>query len=222
MTRITPGGDKMRVCACWQEFLEIVVNWISHGYRDYCIITYPEEKRDRWQRTDDKLNKKYGLNAPRHFRYRNKKAKKASYAGVRWDMYALILRTPGDACQAEDDRFHALDKVSYLLSVGDTLVLRIGPRGPRGQKCGVYIEKQCVRNIRAELLEDISHRRVDLVISGFDRLNGIPAYSGVTKQKADLLTDILKAAKSRKLRLKRSDFRFITRRLIYTKKAPSA
>jgi hypothetical protein len=202
------------LCNTWQGFLQQVVTLVGHGYHNYCLTVYPDSKQDRWLKIDDKLIKKYEADLGKDARYRRQKKGLGNYIFLRRESMAVIFRSTGDYVQ-RNDTFVDIAESPLIIQVGDTLRLKIVPIGSRGH-CTVYIEKQVLRDFKAELFDHCRHRRVDILISRFQALNGIPAYSGITQQKSVLLSEILKEAKKHGLQLKRSDFPIQTRRKIYT------
>lgn len=201
------------LCGNWQGFLQQVVTLVGHGYQHYCLTIYPDSKRDKWRKIDEKLIKKYEADLGKDARYRRQKKGLANCMFLRWECIAIIFRSPGDYAQ-RDDTFVDIEEAPLIFQVGDTLRLKIVPVGSRG-RCTAYIDKEVLRDIKAELLDHCRHRRLDILKRRFQALNGIPGFSGITQQKSVLLSEILKEAKRHGLQVKRSDFPIKTRRKIY-------
>lgn len=201
------------ICTSWQGFMQHIITLVGHGYHHYCLTIYPESKRDKWLIIDEKLIKKYEADLGKDARYRRQKKGLANFMFLRWQNCAVIFRTSGDYVQ-RDDTFVDIAESPLIIQVGETLKLKIVPVGSRGH-CTVYIEKQVLRDLKAELLDHCRHRRLDILKNRFQALNGIPAYSGITQQKAGLLAEVLKEAKRHGLDVKRSDFPIKTQRKIY-------
>lgn len=196
------------LCNTWQGFIQQLVNLMSHGYRYYCVINLPEKKRDTWGNIDKKLIQKYSANMGKDKRYRRLLQGDANHIYLRWGNRALILRTPGRVLEADDVFFDLNDK-PLLVRAGGTLQLKIVSTGIKG-RCTVYIDKGVYREIKAELLNHVRYRRLDVVQKRFDVLDGIPRYSGITQQKAQLVTALIEAGAKHGLKLKRKDLHFQT------------
>jgi hypothetical protein len=209
-----PGGEIMgkHICTSWQGFLQQLITLISHGYRYYCKIEYPMQKQDKWYAIDTKLIAKYDADISKDKRYRNQLKEQANYMFIRWENYALVLRSAGVFMES-DDRFVDIKEKPLVLDVGATLRLKIVPVGSKGHVTA-YIEKSVYREIKAELLDHCRHKRVDVLKGRFSALNGIPAYSGIVQQKAALLTEVVIEGRRHGLKLLRKDFIFRTGRKI--------
>ncbi|QEM68771.1 hypothetical protein FO488_11795 [Geobacter sp. FeAm09] len=200
-------------CTTWQGFLQQLITLISHGYRYYCLTEYPIKKQDKWETSDMKLIKKYDADIGKDKRYRNQQKGRANYTFLRWGKIALILRSAGEYEEA-GDRFVDIREKDLVLEVGDTMRIRIVHEGSKG-RVTAYLEKQVYRDIKAELLDHCRHRRLDVLKGRFAALNGLPGYSGITQQKAGLVTDIIREGKKHGVTLQRKDFPIRTSRKIY-------
>jgi hypothetical protein len=201
------------VCTTWQGLLQQLITLIGHGYRFFCLTEYPVNKQDKWEAIDSKLIKKYDADVGKDKRYRNQQKGRANYMFLRWGKLALILRSGGEY-EETDDRFVDIRNKELVLEVGNTMHIKIVPEGSKG-RVTAYMDKQVYRDIKAELLDHCRHRRLDVLKGRFAALNGLPAFSGITQQKAGLVTDIIREGKKHGLSLQRKDFPVRTARKIY-------
>lgn len=200
------------VCTSWQGFLQQLITLIGHGYCFYCKTEYPIKKQDKWDAIDAKLITKYNANIGKDKRYRNQQKGIANYMYLRWGKLALLLRSVGEYMET-DDRFADIHEKALVLEVGDTMKIKIVPEGSKG-RVTAYMDKQVFRDIKAELMDHCQHRRPDILKARFSALNGLPAYSGITQQKAGLVSDVIREGKRHGLALQRKDFLIRTARKI--------
>lgn len=202
------------LCDSWQGFIQQIVTLVGHGYAHYCLTMYPEKKRQKWSEIDRKLITRYEADLGKDQRYRRQQKGLANCMFLRWDNCALLLRSPGECSHNDADTFVDIAEKPLVIQVGETLRLKIVPVGSRGH-CTVYIDKAVLRDLKAELMDHCRHRRRDVILKRFQALNGIPAYSGVTQQKAGLVTDVINVSKRHGLKLGRKDLFIKTGRKIY-------
>lgn len=200
------------LCSSWQGFLQQVVYQVSRGYVYYCIVEYPEKKRDKWSKTDTKLIQKYQADLSKDQRYRRKAKQLANFMFLRWDKWSVILHTAGEIEGVHyDDKFHGIE--------GRPLELRLnlGYRIHKGAKgeVTVHLTSESYRGVKAALDHAISSRRQNLLVDEFNRLNGLPCWGGIVEQKSQLLEHILRKAGKCGIKVERSDFRFLTKRKVY-------
>lgn len=201
------------LCNTWQGFIQQLVTLVGHGYSQYCLISYPEQKRPKWPEIDQKLIKKYESDLGKDQRYRRQLKGVANCMFLRWESCVVILRSAGESA-ATNDTFYAISDRTLIIPVGDTLKLKIVPVGSRGT-CTVYIDKTVLRDIKAELLDHCRHRKREVLMKRFQALNGIPAFSGVTQQKAGLVTALIMEAKRHGMKLTRKDLLIRTGRKVH-------
>lgn len=202
------------LCDSWQGFVQQIVTLVGHGYSMYCLINFPEKKRPKWPETDLKLIEKFEADLGKDQRYRRHLKGLSNCIFLRWESCAVILCSPGECLQQGNDVFYEIADKPLVIQVGETLRLKVVPIGSRGN-CTVYIDKAIFRDLKAELMDHCRYRRLDVLKSRFQALNGIPAYSGITQQKALLVTALIKEGKRHGLKLTRKVFQFQTKRKIY-------
>jgi hypothetical protein len=60
-------------CRSWQGFVQQLVYLVSRGgYFYYCLVQYPLEKKEKWEKIDTKLIGKYQCDKSKYQRARNK------------------------------------------------------------------------------------------------------------------------------------------------------
>jgi hypothetical protein len=201
------------LCDSWQGFIQQIVSLAGHGYWLYCQTYYPAKKLEKWLSIDQKLIAKYSCDSGKDKRYRRQLSGQANVIFLRWGNTALLLRSSG-ILDGADDQFVSIYDRPILVTVSDTLTLKIVANGSKG-RATVYLDRSSFREIKAELLLKVSQRHIDAMRIQFDLLNGIPAFSGISQQKAKLLESILKEAKKHRIILKKDDFRINTGRKIH-------
>ena len=141
-------------------------------------------------------------------RYYHKKAGQANYIFLRHELMFIILKTDGR--EIDDTRFKDIRRDPLILRIGSELELKLHRKaGDKGVT--VHLSDGCYKNIKYEMLVMLEHRQKNNVIYKFNALNGIPAYSGMYEHKRQLLNELLKTAKKHNIKLKRDEFRLITK-----------
>ncbi|MBV6425128.1 MAG: hypothetical protein NAOJABEB_02942 [Steroidobacteraceae bacterium] len=174
------------ICDDWVTYVRQILNRGGHGYVLVCPLAVPSKKRNKIREIDAKLQKKYNTEISKDARYRRKKAGLANCAYIRWDLYAVVMMTAGDLPERDEgDRFFNLVDRPYTFRVGDMIEIKIGP-ARSGKKFTAYLSKQSYREIKAVLRDHAEHRRIEQVIKYYERLQGLPAFSGIITQVAEL------------------------------------
>lgn len=199
-------------CSTWQGLIQQVVYQVSRGYRYYHVTYYPDHKKDRWPAIDKKLMKKYPI-LSKDQRYRRKMAGAANFFIIRWQHCAVILMSPGGHGEL-GDRFDVIQDKPLSIKVSNIIELIIH-HGATGKGITVHFSRECYRGLKAILWDAAHTGKRKLLIEEFNRLNGIPAWSGISEQKGQLLTYLLTQAKVHNIPVTRADFRFVTRRTIH-------
>lgn len=171
----------------WTEYVRQILNHAGHGYECYCPIEIPEKKRDRLDQIDRKILGKYPMcEWDKDRRYRAKKAGMANFVYIRWNLSGILMHTPGKLVEIEDpDRFFSLRERPYVFQVGSWVSIKIGP-ARKGKKFTAYLTKQSYRSIKALLRENIEKRRFDEFRKYYERLEDLPAFSGIVAQVHEL------------------------------------
>ncbi|BCS52656.1 hypothetical protein [Geobacter sp. SVR] len=197
--------------ADWQGYVQQIVNLMGHGYQDYCLVKLPMKKQAEWGTIDQRIAGKYCADLGKDKRYRRQLKGLANYAYLRWEDAAVILRTNGEPLPTTD-RFVSLHDKPLQVRVGESTVLKVVPASHKGRKVTVYLAKDKYREIKAGLLDNVRHRQLDVLHGAFSRLDGLPPYAGIVRQKAELVTAIVLEGKRHGLKLCRKDFPFRTKR----------
>lgn len=199
-------------CSTWQGLIQQLVYQVSRGYRYYHVTYYPECKQDKWPAIDTKLMKKYPP-LSKDQRYRRKMAGDANFYILRWQQCAVILMSSGKHGELGDS-FNDIQEKPIAIRVSSIMELIIH-QGATGKGVTVHFSRECYRGLKAILWEAAHTGRKKLVIDEFNKLNGIPAWSGISEQKNQLLAYALVQAKAHKIVTTRADFRFVTKRTIH-------
>jgi hypothetical protein len=192
--------------------LQQTVYQVGRGYHFFCCIEYPELKKDKWNRIDEKLMNKYGTAKSKHQRYRQKYKGHANFIFLRWQKYVLILHTAGEMEQIKyDDIFHDIRKKPLTFQPGNlAFIIHHGAKGMT-----VHLNSESYKGVKALLQDALRLHNRELLVNEFDRLNGLPCWSGVVEQKKQLLDYVLKNAGKHGIKIDRKDFRLKTGRKIY-------
>lgn len=198
------------LCISWQGFIQQVVYQISRGYYWYCLVAYPETKQDRWPRIDKKLIEKYSADLSKDQRYRRKAKGVANFMFLRWGHFAVILHTQGIGQVSDRDHFDDIRKKPLEVRLNLGYRIHFGSNGVT-----VHFDRESYQGVKEILADAVRLHNPRLLKLEFDRLNGIPCWSGVVEQKRQLLAFALRAARKNGLVVKREEFRFNTRRKVY-------
>ncbi len=201
------------LCTCWQAFIQQIVHNVSHGYFYYHYHTLTENRRPKLPTIDEQIETRFETDRSKDQRYRAKKRGDPSYFYLRHELKLIIMRTDGDEWRAarRDQIFYDIRQTPLEVRIEGEggLVLKLHRKAANG--ISVCLTKACYRDKKAEMLELLEHRQIDLLKYVFNALNGVPAYSGVVEHKKLLLQEILNAAKKHRIWLRREDFRLRTK-----------
>lgn len=171
----------------WKDFVKLLLNHAGHGYVEYSSFVIPDKKITKAEAIDRKILNKYpeaGHNKDQ--RYRNKRAGKANFAYLRWQNVGVILCTEGDVKERPDpDQFVRLDSAPLIFAVGSTVEIKIA-KAKAGRKYTAFLSKQSFRTIKGILRDNIRHHRIEVAVKYWDRLRGLPAFSGILEQTREL------------------------------------
>lgn len=217
------------LCKRWQGLLEMMVNLIGNGYYDVHITYLPEKKMDKWKNIDEKLIRKYKADLTKDQRYQRKKKGLAHFRYLRWENIAIIMHTPGDIIspgdmpkfkdkfnqkQLEmyviemDDRFTDVRQNPIFLRISDEVIfdIRLLPKKEKGKNVAtVRFAKSMIKDIKADLEENLAARAKNKVLYLYGMLNGVPAWRGIIIQKRALKRFILQRAKKHHVTFKEED-----------------
>ena len=201
------------ICASWQGLLQQLAWLLSRGYWYHHVTYLPERKRDRWERIDQKLIKKYGCDKTKWQRARLKKKGVANFYYLRWENVAVLMHTSGDIPSdiVYDDHFR------NIMAKGkkNRLKVQISPlvgfefyQDPKG--ITVKLDKQTYAGIKDHLETVVATKNVAKIVHEYNKLNGFPAFRGIVRQKIELAKFILNRAGHHQIRLSPQDLRIIT------------
>ncbi|MGG4425000.1 hypothetical protein ABEP71_19120 [Bacillus velezensis] len=197
----------------WQGFLQQLDFLIAKsGYRYFHVTNYPEHKQDKWDKIDQKLIEKYQTNMTRSQRYRNKEKKNANFWFLRYEGVAVILMATGKFKGAEtqvkdgiviDDEFFDIQKKDLKIKIGKMSNFKI--HYVNG-KITVSMANQMYQEIKYKLLEVAKLKDLNKAKFEFQKLNGLPAWSGINEQKFQLLDVLVQELKRHNVQAKKSSF----------------
>jgi hypothetical protein len=214
----------------WQGLIQQLVYLLGRGYYYWCLMYLSESKRDRWHKTDQKLINKYQMDISKHQRSYRKKKGISNFYYLRWEHIAVMLHTEGTLPENYDDKFFDIRNTKLTLRIGPFSAVTIsyekdtrkkkakkkGGKRVKGEKrknvIVVRLEKECYRNLKAELREVAQTKNKAKMIRMFDRLNGFPSWSGIFCQKEQLAKYLVSEAKKHNVKLSLSDLRIVRKR----------
>jgi DNA-binding cell septation regulator SpoVG len=207
-------------CRSWQGFVQQLVYLVSRGgYFYYCLVQYPLEKKEKWEKIDTKLIGKYQCDKSKYQRARNKNKGFINFYFIRYGHIALIMHTPGklpEGITIDDPFFDCRDKKHRLnVPVGSMRLWIMPPGDPNHRSVTVQLAKQSYRDIKASLSSVCRAQYKKAVIAEYDRLNGLPAWSGIVRQKRMLARYTVRQARKNCIPLQINELRLNTRRTIY-------
>jgi len=202
----------------------MIVNLVGNGYY-YVHITYlPESKKEKWQKIDQKLIEKYKADLTKDQRYQRKKKNIAHFRYLRWENIAIVLHTPGEIISPgtmqhphlntkqlelyaieKDDSFSNVRQHPVFLRISDGVVfdIRFLPKKAKKKEVvTVRLEKQMVKDIKAQLEEYLAARAKNKVLFTYHNLNGFPAWGGIISQKRSIKKFILQCARKHSIKIK--------------------
>jgi len=168
----------------WKNFIYVILNNVSQGYWYFSQFQYPEKKRDKWEKIDEKIINKYNVNISKDQRYRNKKKGKANYRFFRWENQAILLRTEGERLQQDDERWIKLEgKERILIIVGNTEfeIKKIN------EKFSVKVSKKTFSEIKTDIKTKLEKKLINQALYVFNNFNNLPNYTFLKKQKRDII-----------------------------------
>lgn len=202
------------LCDRWQGFIQQTVFLIGRGYHFHCLAILPEKKKERWDEIDKKLIGKYQADKSKFQRARQKQKGTTNFFYLRWDNLALILHTKGVIADgiAYDDRFLDVRDKPLTISISENITLLVYVENG---KVSVKLEKESYRGFKACIEDVCKLKDKRTIIREFDKINGLPAFSGIIDQKRRLATFTAKQAKKHQVDLSPKELRVNTRRKIF-------
>jgi len=201
------------LCKSWQFLLQQLVYQISKGYCYYYVGTIPMGKASKCKQIDEKIISKYNIDLSKFQRYRRKEKELANFYYLRWKNVFVILHTAGsfekelildDEFKDIRDKKKKLDRLQIRISdnVGFEITLK-HKTGQIDRAVTISFDRASMQNFDTELKELVQYKKINEIPKFFTRLNGIPAWSGITQQKAVLLGNLYKYAKEYGLNTKK-------------------
>lgn len=205
------------LCGSWQGLIQQVVYLVSRGYYYHHIEYLPQKKSARFPKIDQKLIEKYKADKSKYQRARQKNKKIANFYYLRWDNIAIIMHTLG-AVEPDifyDDKFidirHNKGKINLKISDYISLDILLGELKQGGiRHTTVKLDKQTYAGFK-NVLRDISKTHNKAIIKReFNKLNGLPAWSGIIEQKRKLAKFLIKEARHNQVDLAEKELRINT------------
>lgn len=201
------------LCNSWQFLLQQLVYQISKGYYYYHVGTIPMNKASKCKQIDEKIIRKYNIDLSKYQRSRKKVKGLANFYYLRWRNIFIILHTEGDFEKELilNDEFKDIrDKKKKLdrlqIRISDNISFEISLKHKTGQTdraVTISFDRASMQNLNTELSELVQYKKLNEIEKFFTRLSGIPAWSGITQQKAVLLGNLYKYAKEYGLNTKK-------------------
>jgi hypothetical protein len=203
------------LCSSWQALIQQLAHNLTHGYNYYHYYKLDEKRRDKLYRIDSLMVSRFETDKSKDKRYHHRKAGKANYFYLRYDLMVVILRSEGVETDEKrlEQKFKDIKKEPIEINIGDEIVLKLHFTATEGFT--IHFTRTCYRELKYKFAELLEKRQVEQVKYWFNALNGMPAYAGIIEHKRKLLDYILKTAKKHGISLKRTDFRLIMRRKVY-------
>lgn len=206
--------DYRYLCVTWQGLLQMTVYLVSRGYWHYCLTILPEAKSDRWKTIDNKLIDRYQTALSKWQRARRKMKGHANFYYLRWHNLSLLFHTEGTIESISvEDKFADIRIIPMELSISSLVTLSVSVDSVSNKKShiGVRLNRDSFRGIKASIHETVKKKNLWLLKAEIDRLNGLPAYSGIIRQKRLLAQYAAKQAHKNQLKITPVFFRINTK-----------
>ena len=197
-------------------FLQQIVYKITQGY-EYVHIGYLDlNKKNKFEKIDRKIIDQYIADASTSRRYNNKKSGRANFVYYRHkNIYIIMMATQkfnGKETKTSEkivitEQFNHFEKGDKLvITFNDYREFRIG-RG-EDDKVTVFMSDDMYNDVAARLLSHNDSKRFDYVVRDFNKLNGLPAWQGINRQRFKLKRRLLKQSQFKKKELEAYAERF--------------
>lgn len=206
----------------WQGLIQMIVYLAGRGYYHWHMIYLPESKQHKWASIDKKLITKYGMDISKYTRRDRKKRNIANFYYLRWEHIAILLHTDGEItgkvqtsiAKLNDtiDEFFDIRKTHMFLNIGDISTYEIYKDQ---DTIVVKLEKQFYRELKTGLMDVAETKNKSRMKHTFNKLNGMPSWSGVYAQKKALAKFLVKQARKNGVKLNLSDLRMVRKRFVY-------
>jgi len=183
----------------YKVFLQELVRRFSYGYYLYGLTYYPEKKKDKWLKIDEKLLQKYSIfTLSKYQRARRKRAGLINGRILRYKKWMVIQVTLGqDDVQIikEENLVDIRKKTLILKNLYGTLSFRIGIKE---KGFTVYLEKECWRDLKAYWHEKAAKATPIELIQEWKKFDqACPSWTGITSQKISLRKEVIERLKKR-------------------------
>lgn len=204
------------LCKSWQGFLQQIVAQLSFGYEYYHLVTYPEKKKDKWTKIDEKLIKKYQTKKSRFQRSRLKSKGISNFYFIRWQNTAIILHSKGEIPDEinYDDAFLDINKTPLLLKISERITFKVQKNPSNRNKLSAFLERNSYLNIKHTLYDIARKKNKHAVIKQFKKINGLPNYAGIHQQKTNLRDALIKHCQKHDVKINKKELFIRTKRNI--------
>ncbi|GCF72258.1 hypothetical protein BC2903_60770 [Bacillus cereus] len=174
----------------WVGFVQQLQHLIARGYEEYCVVSYPEKKEDKFEKIDRKLISKYNANLNKDKSYYRKKKKICNFKFLRFGNQAIILKTKGKIEEGVvlDDTFKHIKKEKMVIPIGEKATLNVGFDNEK--KVSVFMSKEMYREVKYTCFEYVDSRKYKKAIETFNQLNSLPSWGGIVDQKIKMKEQI--------------------------------
>lgn len=199
----------------YQGMLQMLVYLIGRGYFFYCLVHLPTQKRDKWDKVDQKLIDKYQCEKSKWQRSRAKVKGDANFYYLRLDALAVILHTPGafpDTILA-DDPFEDIRKKPCTLQITELTAFDVSVT--KEKKVSVKLNSKTYQGLKDNIAQTAELKSKELLIREYNKVNGFPAWAGIIAQKRQLAKHVQNQAGRHQYKIESKDLRINTKRKIY-------
>lgn len=207
------GNKYLYIPTNWQGFVQQLQFLVSRaGYRYFHVSHYPAQKKDKWLKIDNKLIDKYQTNLSAKQRSTNKSKGNANFMFLRFENIAVILMATSNFKGGKtktregiviDDEFFDIASKDLNIEIGRMTGLKIHTAD---NKITVSMTKKMYQDKSGLLVEVAKEKNVKKAKYEFGKLNGLPAWGGINKQKFQLLKVLVEELKRHNLKVKESMF----------------
>lgn len=196
----------------WQGFIQQIVYYVSREYTEFCLVEYPMQKEDKFEKIDEKLIQKYRANRTKDQLRYNKQKGNANFKFLRYKNTAIIMKTKGKIEEKItcDDVFHSIEKKDIVIKVTNLTSFKIKKGGK--DSITVFMTEDFYKYTKAHCLNLLDTRMIKECVAEFNKLNGIPAWQGINEQRGTIKKSIINRAKKSKVKLDPAVLRIYTKR----------
>lgn len=193
----------------YEAFLQQIVYKISQGYEYYHLGYLDTKNESKFEKIDRKLIEKYNCDASTSRIYNNKKGGRANFVYYRHKNIFIIMMATQEFKNREtkvkkgividDDFIHFEDKKNPLI-ITFSRFSEFQFKRVEGSVT-VFMSNEMYDNVRANLMQHNDSKRFDYVIRDFNKLNGLPSWQGINRQRFKLQKQLLRYSQKRKSEL---------------------